>query len=215
MAATTLSLPKHPVLTSLLSFQSSTKPSSSFSQILSKSSQFHGLKLSHSSSLSFPSLSFSTKTSIYAKVEKGTVPPPFKLKDQDGRLVSLSKYRGKPVVVYFYPADESPGCTKQACSFRDSYEKFKKAGAEVIGISGDDPSSHKEFAKKYRLPYVLLSDEGDEVRKEWGVPSDLFGALPGRQTYVLDKTGKVQLIYNNQFQPEKHIDETLKLLETL
>lgn len=73
----------------------------------------------------------------------------------------------------------------------------------------------QEFAKKYRLPYVLLSDEGDEIRKEWGVPSDLFGALPGRQTYVLDKTGKVQLIYNNQFQPEKHIDETLKLLESL
>lgn len=73
----------------------------------------------------------------------------------------------------------------------------------------------QEFAKKYRLPYVLLSDEGDEVRKEWGVPSDLFGVLPGRQTYVLDKTGKVQLIYNNQFQPEKHIDETLKLLESL
>ncbi|XP_017238133.1 peroxiredoxin Q, chloroplastic [Daucus carota subsp. sativus] len=215
MAAASLSLPKHPLLSSLLPFQSSTKPSSSFSQTFSKSSQFHGLKLSHSSSLSSPSTSFSTKTSIFAKVEKGTAPPPFQLKDQNGRLVSLSKYRNKPVVVYFYPADESPGCTKQACSFRDSYENFKKAGAEVIGISGDDPESHKEFAKKYRLPYVLLSDEGDEVRKEWGVPSDLFGALPGRQTYVLDKIGKVQLIYNNQFQPEKHIDETLKLLESL
>ncbi|KAL1825320.1 hypothetical protein ACET3Z_012098 [Daucus carota] len=174
MAAASLSLPKHPLLSSLLPFQSSTKPSSSFSQTFSKSSQFHGLKLSHSSSLSSPSTSFSTKTSIFAKVEKGTAPPPFQLKDQNGRLVSLSKYRNKPVVVYFYPADESPGCTKQACSFRDSYENFKKAGAEVIGISGDDPESHKEFAKKYRLPYVLLSDEGDEVRKEWGVPSDLF-----------------------------------------
>ncbi|XP_023521206.1 peroxiredoxin Q, chloroplastic, partial [Cucurbita pepo subsp. pepo] len=103
----------------------------------------------------------------------------------------------------------------QACAFRDSYEKFKKAGAQVVGISGDDSSSHKAFAKKYRLPFTLLSDEGNKVRKEWGVPSDLFGALPGRQTYVLDKNGIVQLVYNNQFQPEKHIDETLKLLQTL
>ncbi|KAG9156315.1 hypothetical protein Leryth_009195, partial [Lithospermum erythrorhizon] len=112
-------------------------------------------------------------------------------------------------------ADETPGCTKQACAFRDSYEKFKKAGAEVVGISGDDTSSHKAFAKKYKLPFTLLSDEGNKVRKEWGVPSDLFGALPGRETYVLDRNGVVQLVYNNQFQPEKHIDETLKLLQSI
>jgi len=154
-------------------------------------------------------------TFIFAKVNKGGVPPSFTLKDQEGRNVTLSKFKGKPVVVYFYPADESPGCTKQACAFRDSYEKFKKAGAEVVGISGDDPSSHKAFAKKYRLPYTLLSDEGNKVRKEWGVPADLFGTLAGRQTYVLDKNGVVQLIYNNQFQPEKHIDETLKLLQSI
>ncbi|XP_070030939.1 peroxiredoxin Q, chloroplastic isoform X2 [Nicotiana tabacum] len=145
-------------------------------------SNFYGLKLLHSPSLTTPS---STKSSIFAKVEKGSVPPPFTLKDQDGKDVSLSKFKGKPVVVYFYPADESPGCTKQA------------------------------FAKKYRLPYTLLSDEGDQVRKEWGVPADLFGTLPGRQTYVLDKNGVVQLVYNNQFQPEKHIDETLNLLQSL
>lgn len=150
-----------------------------------------------------------------AKVDKGKVPPAFTLKDQDGKTVSLSKFKGKPVVLYFYPADETPGCTKQACAFRDSYEKFKKAGAQVVGISGDDPSSHKAFAKKYKLPYTLLSDDGNKVRKEWGVPSDLFGTLPGRQTYVLDKNGVVQLIYNNQFQPEKHIDETLKFLQSL
>lgn len=155
------------------------------------------------------------KFTVYAKANKGSAPPAFTLKDQDGKSFSLSKLKGKPVVVYFYPADETPGCTKQACAFRDSYEKFKKAGAEVVGISGDDPSSHKAFAKKYRLPFTLLSDEGNKVRKEWGVPGDFFGALPGRQTYVLDKTGKVQLIYNNQFQPEKHIDETLKLLQSL
>ncbi|KAF3792270.1 Peroxiredoxin Q [Nymphaea thermarum] len=137
------------------------------------------------------------------RVSKGSVPPNFTLKDQDGKNVSLSKYKGKPVVVYFYPADETPGCTKEACAFRDSYEKFKKAGAEVA------------FAKKYRLPFTLLSDEGNKVRKEWGVPSDLFGTLPGRETYVLDRNGAVQLVYNNQFQPEKHVEETLKLLQKL
>jgi peroxiredoxin Q/BCP len=129
--------------------------------------------------------------------------------------VSLSKFKGKPLVLYFYPADETPGCTKQACAFRDSYEKFKKAGAEVVGISGDDSSSHKAFAKKYKLPFTLLSDQGNKVRKEWGVPGDFFGSLPGRETYVIDKNGVVQLVYNNQFQPEKHIDETLKLLQSL
>ncbi|XP_065848557.1 peroxiredoxin Q, chloroplastic [Euphorbia lathyris] len=197
----------------------SQKPQTQHSQNLSflpnsSHSQFHGLNLSNSSSLSvLPSSSF--KFNISAKVNKGQAPPSFTLKDQDGKAVSLNKFKGKPVVVYFYPADETPGCTKQACAFRDSYEKFKKAGAEVVGISGDDSSSHKAFAKKYRLPFTLLSDEGNKIRKEWGVPSDLFGALPGRQTYVLDKKGVVQLVYNNQFQPEKHIDETLKLLQSL
>ncbi|KAJ6362311.1 hypothetical protein OIU78_002672 [Salix suchowensis] len=196
-----ISLPKH----SLPSVLPTHKPRTSSSHkhpILSKSSQsqFYGLKLSHSTSLSIPSSSSSVKTAIFAK---------------DGKTLSLAKFKGKPVIVYFYPADETPGCTKQACAFRDSYEKFKKAGAEVVGISGDDPSSHKAFAKKYRLPFTLLSDEGNKIRKEWGVPADLFGTLPGRQTYVLDKKGVVQLIYNNQFQPEKHVDETLKLLQSL
>ncbi|KAK8286457.1 hypothetical protein V6Z11_D08G292800 [Gossypium hirsutum] len=220
--ASSLSLSSHTVASLFPSHTS--KPQLSLSKsipILTKSSQsqFHGLKFSHSSSLSIPR--FSTfKTSISAKgflgqVNKGAVPPAFTLKDQDGKTVSLSKFKGKPVVVYFYPADETPGCTKQACAFRDSYEKFKKAGAEVIGISVDSAESHKNFAKKYRLPFTLLSDEGNKVRKEWGVPSDLFGTLPGRQTYVLDKKGVVQLIYNNQFQPEKHIDETLKILQSL
>ncbi|GMH13766.1 hypothetical protein Nepgr_015607 [Nepenthes gracilis] len=174
-----------------------------------------GTQLSYHPPHSTPSSYRPFKVSIVAKVTKGSVPPPFSLKDQAGKNVSLSKFKGKPVVVYFYPADETPGCTKQACAFRDSYEKFKKAGAEVVGISGDDTASHKAFAAKYRLPFTLLSDEGNKVRKEWGVPADFFGSLPGRQTYVLDKNGVVQLIYNNQFQPEKHIDETLKLLQSL
>lgn len=213
-ASASVSISKHTLLASSLSTHSPKQHSSLFLTKSSSHSQIYGLKISHSSSHSTPYLSTKICT-ISAKVNKGTVPPAFTLKDQDGKNVSLSKFKGKPVVVYFYPADETPGCTKQACAFRDSYEKFKKAGAEVVGISGDDTSSHKAFAKKYRLPFTLLSDEGNKVRKDWGVPSDLFGTLPGRQTYVLDKSGKVQLIYNNQFQPEKHIDETLKLLQSL
>ncbi|KAG8471872.1 hypothetical protein CXB51_036637 [Gossypium anomalum] len=166
--------------------------------ILSKSplSLFHGIK--HSlSPLSIPSSSF--KSSISAKVEKGLVPPIFTLKDQDEKKISLSMFKGKPVVVYFYPADETPICTKQvialkafvyqACAFRDSYEKFKKLGAEVVGISGDDPSPHKViiilildffiwyFAKRYRLQFTLLSDEGNKVRKAWGV-EEVKGQTP-------------------------------------
>ncbi|KAL0374616.1 UNVERIFIED_CONTAM: Peroxiredoxin Q, chloroplastic [Sesamum radiatum] len=211
-----ISLHSNHTLPSLLHAQT---PKPTFPQnlsLLAKSSQsqFHGLKLSNSSHLAIPS-SASVRSSIVAKVAEGTLPPTFTLKDQNGRPVSLSKFKGKPVVVYFYPADETPGCTKQACAFRDSYEKFKKAGAEVIGISGDGTESHKAFAQKYNLPFTLLSDEGNKVRKEWGVPSDLFGALPGRQTYVLDKNGVCRLVYNNQFQPEKHIDETLKFLKSV
>ncbi|WJX96426.1 thioredoxin-dependent peroxiredoxin [Trifolium repens] len=215
MANPSLTLPTNSfsTLPHLPSFQNtSSLPSTPFN------SHFLGLKLSHSSIFKTPSSSSSSSFKpafIFAKVTKGSKPPPFTLKDQDGKTVSLDKFKGKPLVLYFYPADETPGCTKQACAFRDSYEKFKKAGAQVVGISGDDSASHKAFAKKYKLPFTLLSDEGNKVRKEWGVPGDFFGSLPGRETYVIDKNGVVQLVYNNQFQPEKHIDETLKLLQSL
>ncbi|CAN6451339.1 unnamed protein product [Victoria cruziana] len=210
-----ISVPK-PSLT-VVSASSCNKLVSSQSLCLkSTESHLHGLKLAGFGSATPRAAPARTPSvAVVAKVSKGSVPPNFTLKDQDGKNVSLSKYKGRPVIVYFYPADETPGCTKEACAFRDSYEKFKKAGAEVVGISGDDPSSHKAFAKKYRLPFTLLSDEGNKVRKEWGVPADLFGTLPGRETYVLDRNGVVQLVYNNQFQPEKHVDETLKLLQKL
>ncbi|XP_008803394.2 peroxiredoxin Q, chloroplastic-like [Phoenix dactylifera] len=212
--ASCTSLPKHPL--PLVRPTMSKNPASQIISFLSKSSnsQFYGLSLPNLATSSSPR-PLSPRTPIHAKVSKGDVPPPFTLKDQNGRNVSLTRFKGKPAVVYFYPADETPGCTKEACAFRDSYEKFKKAGAEVVGISGDDPASHKAFATKYGLPFTLLSDEGNKVRKEWGVPSDLFGVLPGRQTYVIDRKGAVQLVYNNQFQPEKHVEETLKLLQSL
>ncbi|CAI5519086.1 unnamed protein product [Closterium sp. Naga37s-1] len=181
-----------------------------------KGSSFVGGNLNLKAVSKLQSSAFVSKRSnnVVAKVSVGNEAPPLSLADQNGRVFDLAKLKGKKsVVLYFYPADDTPGCTKQACSFRDSFEEFRKLGAEVVGISGDSPESHKLFAEKYSLPFTLLSDEGNAVRKEWGVPSDLFGVLPGRQTYVIDKKGVVQLIFNNQFQPEKHIDETIAVLE--
>lgn len=156
------------------------------------------------------------KAAPVCKVKVGDTAPPLTLSDQNGKQFTLQRlfsgFAPKSVVLYFYPADETPGCTKQACSFRDAYQEFKRRGAEVIGVSVDNPESHRKFAAKYNLPYTLLSDEGDKARKEWGVPSDLFGVLPGRQTYVMDKKGVVKLVFNNQFQPEKHVEETLAVL---
>ncbi|MCF8465330.1 MAG: peroxiredoxin [Flavobacteriales bacterium] len=147
------------------------------------------------------------------KVNVGDIAPDFELKDKDGNLVKLSGFRGeKSVVVYFYPKDETPGCTAQACSFRDSYEDFKEVGAEVIGISSDGSSSHSGFAANHRLPFILLSDPIGKVRKEYGA-YDLFGMIPGRVTYVIDKQGKVIHKFDSQMSPTKHIKESLASLK--
>jgi thioredoxin-dependent peroxiredoxin len=114
---------------------------------------------------------------------------------------------------FFYPKDDTPGCTREACSFRDQYEDFLDSGAEVFGISGQSVESHKNFSKKFNLKYHLLSDEGNKIRKLFGVPTNLFGLLPGRVTYVADKTGKVIYIFNSQTQVEKHVEEALVALK--
>lgn len=139
----------------------------------------------------------------------GDKAPDFKLRDQNGNTVSLADYRGKKaVVLYFYPKDETPGCTKEACSFRDSYEDFVKAGAEVIGVSGDSVGKHQAFAEHHRLPFTLLADEGNALRKAYGVPSTLW-ILPGRVTYVIDRQGVIQHVFDSQLQATRHIDEAL------
>ena len=148
------------------------------------------------------------------KVQVGDRAPQFSLPTQTGTTTNLEDLLGKgPVVLYFYPKDDTPGCTAEACSFRDSYEVFKEAGAEVIGISSDSVSSHGQFASKHRLPYMLLSDAKGVVRKQYGVPTT-FGLLPGRVTYVIDKEGVVRHIFSSQFTPEKHITEALQTLQT-
>ncbi|MFN2376293.1 MAG: peroxiredoxin [Candidatus Binatia bacterium] len=148
-------------------------------------------------------------------IAAGDRAPDFKLHDQNGRAVSLSEYRGqKTVVLYFYPKDETPGCTKEACSFRDAYEDFAKAGAEVIGVSGDSVAKHQSFAEHHRLPFTLLADEGNALRKAYGVPSTLW-ILPGRVTYVIDKQGVVQHVFDSQLQATRHIDEALAVVRRL
>jgi len=114
--------------------------------------------------------------------------------------------------LFFYPKDDTPGCTAEACSFRDSYEVFQEAGAEVVGVSSDSEASHRRFASKYKLPFILLSDLGGVVRKFYGVPST-FGLIPGRVTYVIDKEGIVRNIFSSQFTPEQHIVEAIRALQ--
>ncbi len=148
------------------------------------------------------------------KVQTGSTIPSFSLTDQNGNDFSIDSVLGKKnIVIYFYPKDDSPGCTKEACSFRDRYEAFKASDAVIIGISGQSVESHRKFAEKYHLDYILLSDTGNRVRKLFGVPSNVFGLLPGRVTYIVDKTGKVVYIFNSQVQAEKHVDEAIRILK--
>jgi peroxiredoxin Q/BCP len=149
------------------------------------------------------------------RVTVGDKAPDFRLRDQNGNEVSLADFRGKKaVVLYFYPKDETRGCTKEACGFRDSYEDFVKAEAEVIAVSGDSSSKHKSFADHHRLPFTLLADEGNLVRKAYGVPATLW-VLPGRVTYVIDKSGVVRHVFASQLEATRHVDESLGVVKAL
>jgi peroxiredoxin Q/BCP len=140
--------------------------------------------------------------------------PAFKLQDQDGNWFNIEAIIGKqPVVIYFYPKDDTPGCTKEACKFRDEFEVFNDLNAKVIGISSDDVASHKKFAKKYHLPFTLLADTKKQVRRLFGVPKSTLGLLPGRVTYIVNKKGLIIYIFNSQFGAEKHIEEAIKALK--
>jgi peroxiredoxin Q/BCP len=148
-------------------------------------------------------------------VQAGDKAPDFTLPSQAGEPVRLSDRLGERVVVlYFYPKDETPGCTKEACAFRDSYEVFTDVGAEVIGVSSDSAESHAAFAGHHKLPFTLLSDEGGRVRKSYGVPSTL-GLLPGRVTYVIDRDGIVRHVVNSQVNIGRHVDSTLAMVREL
>lgn len=150
------------------------------------------------------------------KIVVGSEVPKFELLDQNGNMFNIDSVLGKKnLVIYFYPKDDSPGCTKQACSFRDQFEVFKDADAMIIGISEQSVDSHLEFAKKYRLNYTLLSDKNNVVRKKFGVPSSFLGVLPGRVTYVVNKKGEVVYLFNSQLNATKHVEESLRIIKNL
>ena len=149
------------------------------------------------------------------KIQVGDRAPAFSLQTQTGATVSLADFLGKSVVVlYFYPKDHTPGCTAEACSFRDSYEVFKEAGAEVIGVSADSEESHRQFASKHRLPFLLLSDKQGVLRKLYGVPA-VMGILLGRVTFVIDKEGIVRHVFSDVLNAQRHITEALKVVQSI
>lgn len=162
------------------------------------------------------SYSQTPNTNEMDKIGVGSTIPSFSLKDQFGKDFDINSVKGKKnLVIYFYPKDDSPGCTKEACSFRDQFEVFSEFDALVIGISAQSVKSHLDFANKYRLNYTLLSDEGNNVRKLFDVPTNFFGLLPGRVTYIANKAGKVVFIFNSQLQAEKYIEEAIRILKGL
>jgi peroxiredoxin Q/BCP len=144
------------------------------------------------------------------KLKVGDRIPNFTAKDTNGNDFDSQGLIGKkPLVIYFYPKDNTPGCTVQACSFRDQYEDFKDLGAEVIGISSDSVVSHQKFTQQFQLPFILLSDQDKKIRKLFGVPSGLFGILPGRVTYVTDKMGTIIMIFDSMM-AARHIPKALE-----
>jgi len=148
-------------------------------------------------------------------IKVGDPAPDFRLPALRGGEVALSDFRGKKnVVLFFYPKDASPGCTVEACTFRDAYEDFVDAGAEVIGVSSDSLADHAAFAGKHQLPMQLLSDDGGRVRAQYGVKSTL-GILPGRETIIIDKDGVVRHIFRSQLRFKNHVVESLAVLHSL
>jgi thioredoxin-dependent peroxiredoxin len=148
-------------------------------------------------------------------IKVGDKAPDFTLPSATGEQVRLSDRLGDhAVVLYFYPKDETPGCTAEACAFRDGYEAFTDAGAEVIGVSSDSSGRHASFADRHQLPFTLLSDQGGRVRKSYGVPA-VLGVLPGRVTYVIDRTGTVRHVFNSMTNIGRHVSDALDVVRRL
>lgn len=141
-------------------------------------------------------------------LEIGEKAPNFKLKNSNGEKMSLKDFKGTPTVVYFYPKDDTPGCTTEACSFRDNYSSYKENNIDVIGISYDSPESHKAFKEKYNLPFTLLSDSKKKVAKKYGADRQPNNNVAKRITYLLDADGKVVKVYPN-VTPDGHATEIL------
>jgi len=147
-------------------------------------------------------------------IKVGDKVPAFSLKDQNGVERSLNTLGAKPLVLFFYPKDDTPGCTMEACAFRDQYPIFQGLNAEVWGVSGDGASSHRRFADRHQLPFPLLVDEKNKLREIFGVPRSLI-VLPGRVTYVIDKEQIVRLIFNAMLDANGHVSNSKSILEQL
>jgi peroxiredoxin Q/BCP len=150
-------------------------------------------------------------------LEIGSPAPQFSAIDQEGRSASLSDFKGKKVVLYFYPKDDTPGCTKEACAFRDNFPNFKKLNVEVLGVSVDDEKKHKKFAEKYELPFRLLADSEKKIVQDYGVwgEKNMYGKKymgTNRVTYLIDEDGKIQHVFP-KVKPETHAEEILALLK--
>ncbi len=151
-------------------------------------------------------------------LEEGKKAPVFKLKDQDGKTVSLNDFKGKDVILYFYPKDDTPGCTTEACNFRDEFPKFQNINAVILGISPDSEASHKKFIAKYGLPFSLLSDENKEVLEKYDVwkEKNMYGKKymgVERTTFVIDGDGKIKKIFN-KVKVSNHYNEVLEALKS-
>lgn len=149
-------------------------------------------------------------------INKGDRCPDFSLSNQDGVMVHMNDLIGsKILVIYFYPKDNTWGCTKEACSFQENQNEFKRLDCEIIGISSDSVLSHKTFSEIHHLDFTLLSDINDEVRIKFGIPNSFFGLIKGRITYIVDKFGIVQGIFNSQINSTKHISEAIKMVNLI
>ncbi|MEY2748704.1 MAG: peroxiredoxin [Synechococcaceae bacterium WBB_3_034] len=147
-------------------------------------------------------------------LSSGDRAPQIALTDQNGVERRSDQLAGKALVLFFYPKDDTPGCTMEACAFRDSYADLQALGAEVWGVSGDDAGSHQRFASRHNLPYPLLVDRGNQLRRAFGVPA-VLGLLPGRVTYVIDADGVIRHVFNNLLDGPAHRREALEALRRL
>ena len=146
------------------------------------------------------------------KLQIGDHLPHFILNDENHQPINIASIKGKYLILYFYPKDDTPGCIKEANSFRDSFDELLEADAVVYGVSSDKPTSHAQFKAKCHVPFSLLSDTGGELRKLLGVPSTLFGLFPGRVTYIFNPEGQLIDVYKSQLSPEQHVKVALKVI---
>lgn len=151
-------------------------------------------------------------------IEAGILAPDFSLQDETGQIRNLSDFYGKPLILYFYPKDDTPGCTTEACNFRDDYSDYEKTGVTIIGVSPDSPKSHTKFKAKYQLPFSLLADEDHQVAEKYGVwgPKKYMGrSYDGiyRTTFLIDPTGKILRVFEN-VKPADHSKEILEVLKS-